>query len=160
MGNKSKSTWAHPANLSKASAKFCKATVAGCMDSEDSSTYKPDPDDDMYNSDKGGSEFDDAQLLTFSNVLAQAQAAVVKAEKRVDASKEWQKSYKGNSTQSQCCFCTNHKAIAARGKQAFISSWLTTVQKVPTNHNEETRDDISPLPPVPTSVSKPLSIHN
>lgn len=98
MGNKSKFTQACLANLSKASAKFCKATVAECMDSEDSSTYKPGPDDDMYNSDEDGSEFDDAQLLTFSNVLTQAQAAVVKAEKRVDASTKQQKSYQGNST--------------------------------------------------------------
>ena len=32
---------------------------------------------------------DDAQLLTFSNILAQAQAAAVEAEKRADASKKW-----------------------------------------------------------------------
>ena len=44
-------------------------------------------------SDVDGSEFDEAdifdnaQLLTFSNVLAKAQAAVVEAEKRADASK-------------------------------------------------------------------------
>ena len=44
-------------------------------------------------SDEEGSVFneaniaDDAQLLTFSNILAQTQAAAVEAEKRADASK-------------------------------------------------------------------------
>ena len=72
MGNKSKSTQACLENLTKALAKFCKTTVKECTDSEDSLTYKPGPDDDMYDFDKDGSEFeeadiaDDAQLLTCS----------------------------------------------------------------------------------------------
>ena len=187
MGNKSKATNARLANLTKAPAKICKATVKECLDSEDSHC-KPGPDDDMWDlatvsnssdggeclhedvsleafhiafegeqhldaeSDQEGSEFDeadiadDAWLLTFSNILAQAQAAAVEAEKKADASKKWQKPYKGNSRRSQHCFCANRRAIAAGGKQAFISSWLTTTQKGSSNHNEE------------TSVSKTLSI--
>ena len=122
-------------NLTKASAKIHKTTIEEWTDSEDSSTYKPGPDDDMWDMDtvsdssEGGeclskdafyiafedkqyldaeydkeqSEFDeadiadDAWLLTFSNVLAQAQAAAVKAEKRVDALRKQWISYKGNS---------------------------------------------------------------
>ena len=185
-------------NLTKASAKIHKTTIEEWTDSEDSSTYKPGPDDDMWDmdtvsdsseggeclskdafhiafqdeqyldaeSDKEGSEFDeadiadDAWLFTFSNVLAQVQAAAVEAEKRADASRKRQKSYRGNSRRSQCCFCANCKAITARGKQAFISSWLTMNQKAQTNHNEKTRDNIPPLPPAPTSVGEPMSICN
>ena len=36
-------------------------------------------------------------MLSYLHVLAQAQAAAVEAEKRADASKKQQKSYKGNS---------------------------------------------------------------
>ena len=117
-------------------------------------------------SDEDGSEFDeadiadDARLLTFSNILAQAQAASVEAEKRADASKKWWKPYKGNSGRSQCCFHASCRAIAARGKQTFISPWLTTMQKRPSIHNEETEGEIIPLSPAPASVSKTLSVHD
>ena len=103
---------------------------------------------------------DDARLLTFSNILAQAQAASVEAEKQADASKKWWKPYKGNSGRSQCHFCASCRAIAARGKQTFISSWLTTMQKRPSIHNEETEGEIMPLSPAPASVSKTLSVHD
>ena len=103
---------------------------------------------------------DDARLLTFSNILAQAQAASVEAEKQADASKKWWKPYKGNSGRSQCHFCASCRAIAARGKQTFISSWLTTMQKRPSIRNEETEGEIMPLSPAPASVSKILSVHD
>ena len=117
-------------------------------------------------SDEDGSEFDeadiadDARLLTFSNILAQAQAASVEAEKRADASKKRRKPYKGNSGRSQHRFRASRRAIAAGGKQTFISSWLTTMQKRPSIRNEETEGEIIPLLPAPASVSKTLSVHD
>ena len=72
-------------------------------------------------SDEEGSEFDevdiadDAWLLTFSNILAQAQAAAaVEAEKRVGASKKWWKPYKGDSRRGQHHFCANHRCYGGK----------------------------------------------
>ena len=117
-------------------------------------------------SDEDGSEFDeadiadDARLLTFSNILAQAQAASVEAEKQADVSKKPRKPYKGNSGRSQRRFRASHRAIAARGKQTFISSWLTTMQKRPSIRNEETEGEIIPLLPAPASVSITLTVQD
>ena len=176
MGNKSKAARACLENLTKASAKVYKAIVEECSDSEDPHC-QPGPDNDMWdlatvsNSSDGRECLHDnvaqeafhitfARLLTFSNILAQAQAASVEAEKWADASKKRRKPYKGNSGRSQCCFHASRRAIAARGKQTFISSWLTTMQKRPSIRNEETEGEIIPLLPAPASVSKTLSVHD
>ena len=87
-----------------------------CLDNSEARAFHIafDNEQDLdQESDEDGSEFDeadifdDAQLLTFSNVLANAQAAAVEAEKRADTSKKWRKSYKGNSRRSQRHFHAN-----------------------------------------------------
>ena len=150
--------------MSKASAKFYKATVENCLDTDDLD-YTPDldtlssdgndrlheeepsqePGDCHFAFHKGqslpctpeedsGSEcsefaeadiMDDAALLTFVNVLQLAQEVGFEAERKANQSKKCQKCYKGNSKRSLFWFCANQKAIAAIGKQGFISSWLT-----------------------------------
>ena len=92
---------------------FDKGQSLACLPEEDSESE--------------GSEFDeadimdDAALLTFVNVLQLAQEAGLAAEHKANQSKKHGKCYKGNSER----FCANQKAIAAMGKQGFISSWLT-----------------------------------
>jgi hypothetical protein len=101
-------------------------------------------------SESEGSEFDetditdDATLLTFANVLRLAQEAGLEAEQKADKAKKRPKCYKGNSKRSLRRFHANREAIAAAGKQGFISSWLTASAK-----NVEV-----PLTSAPTSVSQ------
>jgi len=108
------------------------------------------PDSDMEDSGSEGSEFDeaditdDAALLTFANVLQLTQEAGLEAEQKAQESKKRQRHYKGNSKQSLCQFHANQRAIAAVGKQGFISSWLTA---------SATNVEACPTP-TPTSVSQ------
>jgi len=128
MGNRTKASRARLTNLSKALEKSYKATVKDHSDTDD---LDYTPDSDMEDLGSEGSEFDeaditdDAALLTFANVLQLAQEAGLEAEQKAQESKKCRKHYKGNSEQSLRWFHANRRAIAAVGKQGFISSWLT-----------------------------------
>ena len=104
----------------------------------------------MEDSGSEGSEFDeaditdDAALLTFANVLQLTQEAGLEAEWKAQESKKHQRHYKGNSKWSLRQFHANQRAIAAVGKQGFISSWLTA---------SATNVEACPTP-TPTSVSQ------
>ena len=96
---------------------FDKGQSLACLPEEDSESE--------------GSEFDEADImdgaasLTFVNVLQLTQEAGLAAERKANQSKKCRKCYKGNSERSLHQFRVNRKAIAAMGKQGFISPWLT-----------------------------------
>ena len=95
---------------------------------------------------------DDACLLTFSNILAQAQAAA-EVEKGADVSKKWQRGPWEESASLLSKSQSDHCWIKASFHQFMVDN-----DAEPTNCNKEIEEEIISLLHAPTSVSKTLSI--
>lgn len=93
-----------------------------------------DWDSDLEDSDGDGDEEEeeeicnDAALLTFSNVLQQAQEIAAAAERKQRAGKMRPRHYKGNSERTRRRFAATRKKLAANG-QPSIARWFNASKR-------------------------------
>lgn len=101
---------------------------------------------------------DDAGLLTFTNVMQNAQETAAEAERQKREGNKWPRNYARNSSRSHRRFAEKQQKLAADGRQAFISNWLTAQRSV--NDAIGTSDPmLTELESVPKIVNVSHNLH-
>ncbi|KAG2030472.1 hypothetical protein BDR03DRAFT_987053 [Suillus americanus] len=100
MGVKSKANKAHLRNIQSALSRSHKATVKDVSDSEEDSSCSDSEDDMEFSVEEEGDIQDEAALLTFSEILFQAQNTAAEGERQRSKDTGRPKHYTGNSTQT------------------------------------------------------------
>lgn len=100
--------------------------------------YDSDEDSDMENDemDDEAEIRDDAALLTFSNVLLEAQQIAVTEERRKWGETKRPRYYKGNSECTKHCHAAKRRKITSEG-QPFISKWFWKHQNNSSSREEQ-----------------------
>ncbi|KAG1833305.1 hypothetical protein DFJ58DRAFT_847841 [Suillus subalutaceus] len=148
MGVKSKANKARLRNIQSALSKSRKATVENVSDSEEDSSCSDSEDDMEFSVEEEGDIQDEAALLTFSEILFQAQNTAAEGERQRSKGAGRPKHYTGNSTRTLRRHALKRTRIAGTN-QTFISSWMT---KKPEFEVEGVRDEGTEAPYEPSPV--------
>ncbi|KAG1838092.1 hypothetical protein DFJ58DRAFT_838425 [Suillus subalutaceus] len=100
MGVKSKANKARLRNIQSALSKSRKATVEDVSDSEEDSSCSDSEDDMEFSVEEEGDIQDEAALLTFSEILFQAQNTAAEGERQRSKGAGRPKHYTGNSART------------------------------------------------------------
>lgn len=108
----------------------------GVEGSEVGSDSEPDPECSEVDEDEEDDIRNEATLLTFINVLTQAQDAALEAERKKEAGSKRPRCYMKNSKRSHRRHELKRAKIAEEGKQSFVADWLTARNKETVSNDE------------------------